>query len=520
MIGPDPSVILRFIAAMLAAAGILTAGPDREGPGPPEPVPADSVAAAVSDTTAPERGPTDPEGGEEGAPPPLELLHSGTFNIQRSGPEGERRVSVLTDSVLFKQGEQYVLADRAVFVDRQEQVTLTGNVRGWDPVWDFRADEVIYRGRIRLLIATGDVRAEKVEDGTRIRARQVRFDRDTGTGVASGSPYIYQPPADSTSMATEVIGKEDALLSFHEEEGWAELSRGGEIRQGSMHIKGGWMRSEEDPRVLTVIDSVRMVRDGVTARGVRLDWNEETGRARLRGEPPVLTRMAAREAGSSDSVWTRMTADSLDMELPGDELEAIVLHGAGRVEIRTIPGLRPTRPDTAGAAIPERMRLDGREIIITLEDEKIRRLVATRAAMYYWREDAPDRESALGGIDMEVEFEEGEPSVVEAVGNATTRYFQDLESPTTGMGRAQGALIRLTLEDGALKMAYLEKSFAWQYSADMVAAGRVPMAVHPDSVQVGATRRETGAASARKKSRPPPPGAGGVPRTPRDDGHE
>ncbi len=313
-----------------------------------------------------------------------------------------------------------------------------------------------------------------------------------------------------------MIGKQDALLRFHEEEGWAELDRGGEIRQGSMRIVGDWMRSEDDPRVLTVTDSVRMEREGVTARGLRLDWNEETGRARLRGAPPVLTRMAARETGSADSVWTRMTADSLDMEMPGDTLEAIVLHGPGQVQIRTIPALRPARSDSAAPAVPERMRLEGRDITITLEEERIRRLVATRAAMYYWREDVPERESALGGIDLDVLFEQGEPRVVTATGNATTRYFQDLEAATTGMGRAQGAEIRLTLKDGVLEQAHLKKSFAWQYGADMVAAGRVPMAVHPDSVQVGASRRGTAAA---KKDRPPPPQQD-APGIPRDDDHE
>ncbi len=191
MIPASPAAVLRFIAAMLAAAGLLTGGPGTGEQPPGEQAPADTLAASVTDTAGAER----PEPGEEGPPPPLELVHSGTVNVQRH-PESGRRVSVLVDSVLFRQGEQYILADRAVYVDEQEQITLTGDVRGWDPVWTFRADEVVYRGRIRLLIATGNVEAEKVEDGTRITARQVRFDRDTGTGVASGSPYLYQRPGD------------------------------------------------------------------------------------------------------------------------------------------------------------------------------------------------------------------------------------------------------------------------------------------------------------------------------------
>jgi hypothetical protein len=78
--------------------------------------------------------------------------------------------------------------------------------------------------------------------------------------------------------------------------------------------------------------------------------------------------------------------------------------------------------------------------------------------------------------------------VVESRGNAVTRYFDSLDDEESGLQRALAALIRLTLEDGELKLAFLENGNAAYYSADYIRRGLVPMAVHPDSIKVGARR--------------------------------
>ena len=61
---------------------------------------------------------------------PLELLYFGEaeYTLHRLSSGEERSYSVLTDSVLFKQGDQYLLADQATFLDQQEEVRLRGNV--------------------------------------------------------------------------------------------------------------------------------------------------------------------------------------------------------------------------------------------------------------------------------------------------------------------------------------------------------------------------------------------------------
>ncbi len=429
--------------------------------------------------------------------PPLELLHFGQADITLHRLEGgeQRSVTVLTDSVLFRQGDQYLLADQATFVDKQEEVRLRGRVRGWDPSWKFWADDVIYRGKDRTIIATGNVQSESMENGSQVTARQVRFDRNTGEGVATGSPYLYQPPGDSTEAATEVIGSDGARLRFRRDAGWAEISGGAEVVRGEVSIRGNWLRSQDQQRVLLVRDNVVFEKGGVSATGRDLFWDEHTGLARLKGEPPVLNRLAAREEGSQDSIWTTMTADSLDLRLQEDVLESILLHGPGVVTTITkpAPGSMVMRPDsTRVPAQPEHMVLKGYDIAITLVDESLEHLEATRAAMYYWREDVPERQSAMGGNELDVSFDGGEPSVVEARGNAVTRFFDSLDTEESGLQRAMAALIRLTLEDGELKLAYLENGNAWYYAASLVSQGLVPMAVHPDSIKVGARRRPPG----------------------------
>jgi lipopolysaccharide export system protein LptA len=449
--------------------------------------------------------------GHRQEPEPVVLRHAGVTNFRRGqGEQGSRQQVVdLSDSVYVIQGEQHVLADRASYVRIQDQVRLWGNVRGWDGVWQFRADEVIYRGNDRTLLALGRVEAENLQDGSRLKADQFFHDRNTGQGRASGHPWLYQPPADSTASATEVSGDETAWIDFQRDQGWAELTGGGVVRRGEMVVHGAWLRSQDKPRILTVREKVRLERRGMEATGEQLVWDETTGLARLNGSPPLLTRLDERVAGSPDSVWIRMKADSIDLHLPNEGLESIHLFGPGEVTIITRPGPGSTMagPDsTLVPAVPEHMVLVGREIDLTIREEELRYLTAGRGAMYYWRQDHPDRSSAMGGLKLEILFEGGEPAVVTATGNATSRFFQSMVEPGSDMIRALGTLIRLTLMDGELKEAHLEKGSLTKYSAVLVETGRVPMAVHPDSVQVGAARPPAGrrAQEVKPPGRPPP----------------
>ncbi len=436
-------------------------------------------------------------------PPPMKLLHSGWAETVR---RGNRRITDLYDSVLFQQGDQYVLADRANFLDQQELVTLWGNVRGWDPTWKFWSDRVEYFGNDRIVLAEGSVRALNLSDSTYMESQRLRYNRETGVGVATGSPYLYQPPGDSATSATEVRGKEDALLHFRRDAGWSEMEGGAEVTRGDVTIQGEWLRSDDEPRILTVRDSVRFWMQGVSASGEELVWDEEAGLARLKGLPSVLNRRSEREEGSEDSVFVAMRADSIDLAINEDVLESILLYGKGSVDIRTLPApgsMRMRSDSTRVPSAPELMTLVGSDIAITLEDEELRRLVATRAAMKYWREDTPDKKSAMGGIDLDIVFENGEPSVVTAKGNAATVFFQDVDDEDSAVQRSLAALIQLVLGEGNLELAHLENGTARQYTADMYLLGKVPMAVHPDSVQVGAgSRPERGT---KPPPRPPPP---------------
>jgi hypothetical protein len=450
-------------------------------------------------------------GGRRQEPEPVVLRHAGITNFRREEGEGGRRQQIvdLYDSVYVVQGDQHVLADRASYVRIQDEVRLWGNVRGWDGVWRFRADEVIYRGNERTLLARGGVEAENLEDGSRLKADEYFHDRNSGQGRASGHPWLYQPPADSSASATEVSGSQAARIDFQRDQGWAELSGGGVVRRGEVVVHGAWLRSQDEPRILTVRDEVRLQRRGVEATGDRLFWDEDSGMARLNGSPPLLTRLDEREEGSPDSVWIRMEADSIDLHLPAEVLESIHLFGPGEVTIITRPGPGSTMagPDsTLVPAVPEHMVLVGREIDLTLQEEQLRHLTAGRGAMYYWRQDHPDRSSAMGGLEIDILFEGGEPSVVTARGNAISRFFQSMVEPESDMIRALGTLIRLTLVDGELKEAHLEKGGLTKYSAVLVAAGEVPMAVHPDSVLVGAARPPVGRGARRviPPGRPPP----------------
>ena len=132
-------------------------------------------------------------------PPPVKLLHSGWVETVR---QGEERVTDLHDSVLFQQEDQFVLADRANFLDQQEKVTLWGNVQGWDPTWRFWSDRVEYFGNQRLLTAQGAVRALNLSDSTYMESDSLRYNRQTGEGIATGSPFLRQATDDSAAGVT------------------------------------------------------------------------------------------------------------------------------------------------------------------------------------------------------------------------------------------------------------------------------------------------------------------------------
>lgn len=439
-------------------------------------------------------------------PEPVILDHAARIEYRRGEMVmgREQQVADLYDSVQVRQGDQHILADRATYVRIQDQIRMWGNVRGWDGEWRFRADEVIYRGQERTLLARGHVEAENLQDGSRLKADEFFHDRESGRGRAFGHPWLFQPATDSTTSDTEVIGEAGSRIDFEREAGWAELSDGGRVIRGKTVVRGRWLRSEDEPRILTVRDSVALEQEGVRATGDRLVWDEGSGLARLNGHPPVLTRLDARQSGSPDSVWIRMSADSIDLMLPEERLEAIHLFGPGEVDIITRPGAGSTMagPDSSQVpAVPEHMVLVGREIDLDLEAGELRHLTAQRASMYYWRQDHPDRSSAMGGLELDILFEGGEPSVVTAEGNAVTRFFRSMVDADSEMIRALGRLIRLTLVDGGLQEAWLEKGSATQYSARLVEAGQVPLAVHPDSVQVGAARPP--AARGAKDIKPP-----------------
>ena len=456
-------------------------------------VPADHLVGH----TAPPRCQSAIQGGEQEAQP-LELLHAGNMEVRMvtRGSGEPYRITDLADSVLFRHGEQYILADEATFLDLQEQVILKGRVHGWDPDWNFWADEVVYRGKERIITTRGNVRALNLSDSTRINADQIRFDRNSGDGVATGFPRLFRPPADSTAYSTEVEGSEASRLFFRQDAGWVEIDRGAVVRRGDITISGLWLRSEDDPQRLIVRDQVELRKEGVKATGGHLVWDEMSGLARLTGDTPRLNRWAPREAGGLDSVRTSMVADSLDLRIEEDVLQSIHLHGQGEVNTVTIPepGSTRIRPDSVEVpAEPDYMRLVGRDIDISLDGERLDVLTTKRGAMYYWREDLPDRTSALGGMELVITFVGGEPEIVEARQNAVTRYFTDMEADEADMVRVLASLIRFTLKDGTFEMANMENGSAVMYSSDMVRAGVVSMAVHPDSVRVGATRGGGGA---------------------------
>ncbi len=336
-----------------------------------------------------------------------------------------------------------------------------------------------------------------------MEAAEIRFDRNSGEGVATGFPRLFQPPGDSTAYATELEGSDDSRLFFRRDAGWAEIDRGAILRRGDITISGEWLRTEEDPQRLIVREGVELRKEGVNASGGHLVWDETGGLARLTGDAPTLNRWAAREEGSLDSVRTSMVADTLDMMIEADILQSILLHGQGEMTTVTVPepGSVRIQPDsTEVPAQPDHMRLVGRDITIALDSEQLDMLTAERGAMYYWREDLPDRASALGGMELDITFIGGEPETVEARGNAVTVYFTDLDVAAPDLVRMMASLVRFTLEDGAFKWAHLETGEAKMYSYNMVMAGIVSMAVHPDSVRVGATRPRGGSRSA------PPPG--------------
>lgn len=290
--------------------------------------------------------------------------------LRSSEPGPGRRVTWLSSPFLVCPDGTRIRSDSAVVYQTNRRAELMGNVRFEFGNRLLESDLADYFEREARLFARGNV---------------VFTDRDQGTEV-EGDTMVY---LGETAMRLEeqvtVTGtRPTATLPRR------DVSPDEEPRS-PYQVIGDRLRFEGD-RYFWADGNVDVVRDDLDASADSLVYDQEEGRIFLNGN--------ARVRGEAD-----MEGDRINLVMPDDVLERIVIRERGR--LRT-----------------DDLDLVGEEIVITLADEKIQRLVAVHrppasedeASRPRPRAETPD--FILQGDSLDVQSPDEVLEVVHAVGRA------------------------------------------------------------------------------------------------------
>ena len=336
---------------------------------------------------------------QEALPPPLHISADNMTGTH--GPEGDvvllkgnveiiRGKTVITSEtgtyqravgMLYLEGRVKIVdstttitCDRASYSENEDIVQLNGNVVAYDRDATLRGPSATYdraagradmyggvRGRQKdqtitsdraayfrdslVIQARGNVRGEDEKNHMVLTAREVDYDRGTDEAEARGEP----------------------ALSAKDEDGRESV------------IRSRLLRLNTDTRVAQAIDSVRVVRDTLQARGDYGLFDDEAGRGWLFGSPRVWDDQ------------TSATGDTLEMRTQGRQLQSVVVLG------HAVMDYRGNRPGTVG----ETSRLTGQRADVFFTREDIDSLVSTGSARNEYRAVAqrgktPEQNVALG----------------------------------------------------------------------------------------------------------------------------
>jgi lipopolysaccharide export system protein LptA len=276
----------------------------------------------------------------------------------------------LSGNVVLVDQDATLRAPVAVYDRAEGRADLYGGVEGRDKTQRMTSQRAIYVRDSLLLQARGQVRGYDEENDLELRAEEVDYNRASHEAVARTSPSLHAYDKD----------KRETVVRARE------------------------LRLNTETRVAEAIDSVRVERDTLQARGNYGLFDDRAGRAWLFGSPRVWDDQ------------TTVTGDTLELWSEERELERVIVRGSANMDYEG------KRSEKAG----EKSRLSGRRFDVYFTDREIDSLVAVGSARDEY--EAPpvpgktaERNVALGDT-ITVFFVDREIDRARVVGNASGAY--------------------------------------------------------------------------------------------------
>jgi lipopolysaccharide assembly outer membrane protein LptD (OstA) len=244
-----------------------------------------------------------------------------------------------------------LMADRGVYDLETEILDVEGHITYSETHRLIRAEQAVYFRQTGFVRATGNVYMEDRQQGSILRAGEVTYDRDTGFGIASQSPWL------------EISASEgrDALM----------------VEADSMELYA-------DDRRAVAVGSVRIVRgeaEGTAGRAIFMDDEDKTiltdgptvveGESSLSGETITIFSGDGQiskvlVSGAARSVYhppgeerSELTGEVIELAFDGGEVSEMLIRGAARGVFF------PTGTDTAGESLMN--EVDGETITLLFD---------------------------------------------------------------------------------------------------------------------------------------------------------
>ncbi len=256
--------------------------------------------------------------------------------------QGDSVSYYLDGNVRARRGDLRLTAEHVVILDWLGIADFSRNVHAWDEENELYADHVTYTDSTDVSLANGDVQVIDRKSGSQLKSQQAVYDRRAGVLTATQKPEM--------------------LLLPEPAEGAARDSTAEPIHVWSQQVQ--LFREEDD--VLATGDVLIRRGEKLTAKGDSVRFARGGDRVLLRGKPRVETDRFYIEGGE------------IDVELPGQKLEALIARGGGRASSRS-DSIPVGAIQALGDASPNSW-IAGDSLRVAFRDELVRSLSADGAA--------------------------------------------------------------------------------------------------------------------------------------------
>ena len=235
------------------------------------------------------------------------------------GTEGRYETHLSGGLVLGRCGDARMTGDSAVHLEHLAEARMIGSVRYTDTTRVLDAERVTYYGFTDRVVAEGDVRLERLENGATLEAPLVEFFRTPLQGnrtLATGRPHMTLPTGGPGTEPFEVDADETEFVG--EDEAFA---------RGNVEIR----RSDLD----ATADSARFDSNGLgvlygrpVVRGESFTLTGDSVLARF--EDDELREVRAFGAASASGRDFILESELVKAEIAGGEVERLWAYGEGR----------------------------------------------------------------------------------------------------------------------------------------------------------------------------------------------